>query len=303
MNVKAIINYRDIFYVGEPTLDIALWNNAVKCLPPERRSQPLFIHFSSDYTDTKYERLPYHIEAVAYYSVNGGHLTSRANFNTYQLLLTKNGRALVTYEGQQYTLLPNTAMLIDCRKPHEYRVKKEDFWEYKHIHFQISSPQLLLENTLGFTANAGSADSYFDKIMEYSKHETSTAPYLYSNWINCILTELVVMRHCYGNPANALTNEIAQYIREHYAEPIQLEDIARHFHFSTCYLIRLFKNTFDITPHHFLIKYRLGRAKEMLLNGHTVEDAAFSCGFKSVSNFYTVYKKNLGSTPKNDIQR
>lgn len=295
---RSIINYREIFYIGEPTLNLELWNNAVKGLPAKRHAPPLFIHFSSSYANTKYERLPYHVEAVAYYSVNGGHVTSRSDLNSYQLLLTKNGRAFVTYEKETYTLLPNSAMLIDCRKPHEYRVLEEDFWEYKHVHFQVSSPQLLLEDALGFTPTAGRAEEYFDKIMEYSKNEDCTAPYVYSNYISDILTALIIMQHKADAPANTAVEEIAKYIQDHFSESLHLEDISEKFHFSTYYLIRLFKRYYDTTPHNYLIKYRIGRAKEMLLKGHTVEDAALSCGFKSVSNFYTVYKKTVGVTPK-----
>ncbi|WP_162463041.1 AraC family transcriptional regulator [Paenibacillus psychroresistens] len=60
-------------------------------------------------------------------------------------------------------------------------------------------------------------------------------------------------------------NDILQYIEEHLMEPISIEHVARHFNYSPKYFFRYFKMTFGVTPHQYIIKLKMERAKQLLL--------------------------------------
>ncbi len=64
-----------------------------------------------------------------------------------------------------------------------------------------------------------------------------------------------------------------------------------HFH-------RLFARFHGVTPHRYLTRLRLERARALLRAGSdAVADVAAACGFESAGSFTTLYKRTYGTTP------
>lgn len=91
---------------------------------------------------------------------------------------------------------------------------------------------------------------------------------------------------------------ILMYIEEHYAEDLSLEETAERFHFSRTYFTRFFKNYTGLTFKEYLTRYRLEKARGLLLDTDlTVTDIAMQCGFSDSRRFILSYKKFFGTTP------
>lgn len=65
----------------------------------------------------------------------------------------------------------------------------------------------------------------------------------------------------------------------------------------------LFKKQMGMTPKQFLINSRLCRSKEMLLEGRSVKEAAFTCGFDDEFYFSRLFKKHEGMSPREYTER
>lgn len=77
-----------------------------------------------------------------------------------------------------------------------------------------------------------------------------------------------------------------------------LEAIAAEAWMSPCYFHRLFKAEYGETPHQFLTRVRLARAKAMLRDtDDPVWVVADRVGFESVSHFCRLFKKSTGHSP------
>lgn len=64
-----------------------------------------------------------------------------------------------------------------------------------------------------------------------------------------------------------------------------------HFH-------RLFTRFHGVTPHRYLNRLRLERARALLrASDRSVIDVASDCGFESLGSFSTLYKRTFGTTP------
>jgi AraC-like DNA-binding protein len=87
------------------------------------------------------------------------------------------------------------------------------------------------------------------------------------------------------------------YIDEHYAEKIDVENIADEAYFSKFHFIRLFKKAVGRTPHQYLTWVRVHKAKELLEGEHSITDVCFAVGFESPGAFATVFKRVAGETP------
>lgn len=93
-------------------------------------------------------------------------------------------------------------------------------------------------------------------------------------------------------------SEIAQYIERHYAEPLSLGAISRHFSISTYYLCRIFKETSGFSINEYLNAIRLREAQKLLRNTNLpVIRVSEMAGFGSISNFGRVFKNYYGVSP------
>ncbi|MEN9613606.1 MAG: hypothetical protein RLZZ628_4420 [Bacteroidota bacterium] len=87
------------------------------------------------------------------------------------------------------------------------------------------------------------------------------------------------------------------YIEAHYAEKIDLLDMAKLTHLTHAAFCRYFKKMTLMTFTEFVNQYRVNQAKKQLLLDHTVTAVCFECGFESLSYFNRIFKKVTGLSP------
>lgn len=88
------------------------------------------------------------------------------------------------------------------------------------------------------------------------------------------------------------------FIEAHLDQPLQLDDIAQHVHLSRFHFLRLFRKTLHETPHQYLTRRRLEKAKELLANSElSVTEICFAIGFESLGSFSSLFYKIVGWPP------
>jgi AraC family transcriptional regulator len=88
------------------------------------------------------------------------------------------------------------------------------------------------------------------------------------------------------------------FITEHMAEDLSLEDLAETVHFSAFHFHRIFSAIVGETPQQFLNRVRLERAANFLVKkpANSITEIALSCGFSSSATFARSFKKHFGIT-------
>ena len=87
------------------------------------------------------------------------------------------------------------------------------------------------------------------------------------------------------------------FIDEHYAENIDLNNIAGEAFFSKYHFIRLFSDVYKKTPHQYLSQTRIDKAKQLLAEGMPATQVCYAVGFESASSFTGLFKRITGQTP------
>src|SRR5262245_28855095 len=83
-----------------------------------------------------------------------------------------------------------------------------------------------------------------------------------------------------------------------YAEPLDVDDLARAAGLSRAHFSREFRRAFGVSPHAYLLTRRLERAAALLRNtDHSVTEVCFDVGLQSVGSFTTSFKRTYGQTP------
>lgn len=106
-------------------------------------------------------------------------------------------------------------------------------------------------------------------------------------------------------PKAYLYRQIVQaklYIENNYDKEINLDLISREASFSKFHFLRLFKNSFGLTPNQFLTEVRLNNARKLLLEGVSIQDTCWQVGFNSVNSFSNLFKSRFGTSPTKFVQ-
>ena len=95
-----------------------------------------------------------------------------------------------------------------------------------------------------------------------------------------------------------------RFIEESYDQPLDLAAISKQACLSRYHFLRRFRETFETTPHQYLIQRRIERAKELLrAPGPSVTDVCFEVGFQSLGSFSSLFRKCVGHAPVNYRRR
>jgi AraC-like DNA-binding protein len=83
-----------------------------------------------------------------------------------------------------------------------------------------------------------------------------------------------------------------------FAEPLDVDDLARAAGLSRAHFSREFRRAFGVSPHAYLLTRRLERAAALLrTTDSSVAEVCMAVGLASVGSFTTSFKRAFGKTP------
>jgi AraC family transcriptional regulator len=101
-----------------------------------------------------------------------------------------------------------------------------------------------------------------------------------------------------GGLGSVRLRRIKKFIDAKIEDDLTLCEMAQAVELSTAYFSRMFRKSTGETPHQFLLRRRLERAKKMLCSpDERVLDVAVACGFKSQQHFAQVFRHVCRVTP------
>jgi AraC-like DNA-binding protein len=93
-------------------------------------------------------------------------------------------------------------------------------------------------------------------------------------------------------------------IDREYAGQLDVPALARAAHASTAHFSRSFKRAFGETPHRYLLRRRIERAKELLRETEiSVTEVSLEVGFRSLGSFSTGFRDLVGEPPSRYARR
>lgn len=92
--------------------------------------------------------------------------------------------------------------------------------------------------------------------------------------------------------------QIINFIHQNYAENLNLDIMSKAFYINKFYLCNIFKKVTGTSPNQYLIRCRIIKAKELLLQGFSVESVCMMTGYNSLPHFSRSFKSQTGISPK-----
>lgn len=107
----------------------------------------------------------------------------------------------------------------------------------------------------------------------------------------------------FHDPGESISKTIA-YMEEHYSEPISLKELPVLAGMTQSSYCRAFKKLTGMTPGQYLTRFRIIRAKELMMNRQsTLREIAIQVGYQDELYFSRIFKKSEGMSPSSYIQR
>jgi AraC family transcriptional regulator len=92
---------------------------------------------------------------------------------------------------------------------------------------------------------------------------------------------------------------VTDFMEDHLAEAVSLNDLAVSVRLSPYHFLRSFKQSFGMPPHKYWTSRRIERAKALLADPRTsVTKVAFDVGFRGTSSFSATFHRVTGRSPR-----
>lgn len=88
------------------------------------------------------------------------------------------------------------------------------------------------------------------------------------------------------------------YIDDNFHEPIDLDSISKQAFLSRFHFHRIFTQVYRHTPHQYLTRKRIDKAKDLLAKNKQVTEVCNEVGFESIGSFSVLFKKEIGFAPQ-----
>jgi AraC family transcriptional regulator len=96
-----------------------------------------------------------------------------------------------------------------------------------------------------------------------------------------------------------VSSRIVDYIRSRLGHEITLTELADVAGLSPHYFLQIFKNTFGMTPHRYLLSERIKEAQNLLRLDHgSISEIGLDLGFSDQSHFTRTFRRLTGTTPR-----
>ncbi|PYU68277.1 MAG: AraC family transcriptional regulator [Acidobacteria bacterium] len=101
-----------------------------------------------------------------------------------------------------------------------------------------------------------------------------------------------------GGLGSARLRRIKELVHAKIEDDLSLDEMAQSVGLSTAHFARMFRKSTGETPHQFVLRQRIERAKAMLRAPNArVLDVAVACGFKTQQHFAQVFRDVWGVSP------
>lgn len=102
-----------------------------------------------------------------------------------------------------------------------------------------------------------------------------------------------------GGLAGQKLRSVTDFIGDNYERDLSLAELAEVAGMSTFHFAREFKRATGTTPHQYLIKFRVERAKALLKESELpIVEVGFRSGFSHQSHFTRLFRRLTGTTPR-----
>ena len=149
--------------------------------------------------------------------------------------------------------------------------------------------------------------------MRELEQSLDSTEYAYELYHNLLFLEFMIelnrvaihdgIEYLANSSSNKKMIDVIDYLNEHLTDDISIDFLADTFFLSRYHLMHAFKEETGYTIGNYLTTKRLLLARDLIQQGKTITNVCYECGFRNYSTFSRAYKKNFGSSPREQFHQ
>jgi AraC-like DNA-binding protein len=240
------------------------------------------------------------------------HAYARHTHDTYAIAAILDGCETFFHRGVQHYAGVGSLAVVGPDEVHDGE-PHGGLFEYRTLYPSVALMQEITADLIGrpvhrppFFPHSVIADPDLPRLLvalHASLRQPSPATLLEqdSRFVHFLAT--LIARHADLNGAlpesgpNRAIARAREHLDAHFAEEVDLAQLAAVAGLSRTHLIRRFQREIGLTPHAYLLDRRFREASRRLGHGEPPGDVAVACGFFDQSHLNRVFKARMGVTP------
>lgn len=251
-----------------------------------------------------------HLQEIGTLKALAPHTSSHSDLQSYLFFTVISGSGTLVYNEKTYELRSGDMVFIDCRHPYAHTTDEQHLWTLRWCHFYGPTLSFVYEKycerggkPVFYPASPAPFLSTLDKLYELASGSDYIRDMRINEELNTLLT-LLMEQSWHPEDAESLPNkkasvvEVKEYLDQHYAEKITLDELASRFFINKYYLTRVFREQYGQSITNYLQNVRITHAKQLLrFTDKTVEEIGLECGLGQLHYFSRVFKEVEGVAP------
>ena len=229
----------------------------------------------------------------------------RNSLDSYLLILVEEGCGTVTVGEETLALQEGDVAFLDCHQPYSHCCDAREPWKILWVHWNGQVMPHLYEvfRQRNVSVVLGGAADWVEPVLlrleSIAREEAPDYELYESECLTQLMTLLLTKKQERGEHASGETlqkwEQIHQYLEEHFAEKITLENLGKRFSVSKYYMLRGFKRRYGVTIVQFINQCRMNYAKnELRFTDKQIDTIAEECGIHDSSYFNRIFRTTEG---------
>lgn len=135
------------------------------------------------------------------------------------------------------------------------------------------------------------------QLLEDDYYRICEAMFSHQKLISLQLEHIVKVRYSTRKEILKRVSLAKTIMDDTYRDIFSLDRLARQSALSKYFLVRSFKQVYNVTPNHYFIRLKIEKAKELLRQGHAVSDVATHLNYPALSSFSRQFRLYTQKSP------
>lgn len=249
--------------------------------------------------------------SLGYYPNAKGHFTYRKNgFSENILFYCVDGNGWCKIGDKKIDIHPNEFFLLPQNVEHSYGSSDENPWSVYWMHIggealpYLNQLHVMQKHSKAFhIKNNGDIISVFTKMYKTLELGYSIDNLIFVNLtLHHFLTLFIYNAKYYPVSVNDkpdLVDSAILYMQAHINDNISLDELCKHYNYSSSRFCSLFKQKTGYAPIDYFIQMKMQKASQQLdFSDRSIKDIALTMGFDDPYYFSKRFRKVIGLSPQ-----